>query len=101
MPGSAFPLPGLALDTVLPAFFATFVWWLLPALVWVPMLIFFERFRTSALAKGSQGAYIRFWAGALGWPILVGPFAVLAAGLYAQNGVGGYLFFVSGLLLAS
>ena len=100
-PGGTFPLPGLALDSILPAFFATFVWWLLPALVWAPILILFERFRTSALAEGSQWATIRFWGGALGWPILVGPFAVLAAGLYAQNGVGGYLFFVTGLLMAS
>ena len=98
--GSAFPLPGLALDSVLPAIFATFVWWLLPALVWVPILIFFKRFRTST-TEDSQRAYIKFWASALGWPIMVGPFAVLAAGLYAQNGVGVYLFFVSGLLLAS
>ena len=100
-PGSAYPLHGLALDSVLPAFFATFVWWLLPALVWVPLLIFFKRFRTSGLTKDSQRAYTRFWVTALGWSILVGPFAVLAAGLYAQNGVGVYLFFVSGLLLSS
>ena len=99
-PGSAFPQPGLTLDSVLPAFLATFVWWLLPALVWVPILIFFKRFRTSA-TEDSQRAYTRFWASALGWSILVGPFAVLAAGLYAQIGVGVYLFFVSGLLLAS
>jgi len=98
--GSAFPQPGLTLDSILPAFFATFVWWLLPALVWVPILIFFKRFRTST-TEDSQRAYTRFWASALGWPIMVGPFAVLAAGLYAQIGVGVYLFFVSGLLLAS
>jgi serine phosphatase RsbU (regulator of sigma subunit) len=100
-PDSAFPLPGLALDSVLPAGSATFLWWLLPALVWVPILIIFEPSRTSALTAGSRRAYVRFWAGALGWPILVGPFAILAAGLHAQHGVGAYLFFVSGLFLAS
>jgi serine phosphatase RsbU (regulator of sigma subunit) len=100
-PDSAFPLPGLALDSVLPAALATFVWWLLPALVWVPILMVFERLRTSGFTEGSTRAYVRFWAGGLGWPILVGPFAILAAGLHSQNGVGGYLFFVSGLLLAS
>ncbi|MCP4539162.1 MAG: PP2C family protein-serine/threonine phosphatase [Chloroflexi bacterium] len=99
--GNAFPLPGLALDTVLLAFCATFVWWLLPAIIWVPLLIIFERFRLSASAKDSQGTRTRFWVGALGWPMVVGPFAVLAVGLYAQNGVGGYIFFISGLLLAS
>jgi serine phosphatase RsbU (regulator of sigma subunit) len=100
-PHGAFPLPGLALEFVLPAVLATFVWSLLPALILVPVLIFFERLRITALTAGSRRAYIRFWAGGLGWPILVGPFAILAAGLYAQNGLGGYLVFVSGLLLAS
>jgi serine phosphatase RsbU (regulator of sigma subunit) len=100
-PDSAFPLPGLTIDDLLPAVFGTFVWWLLAALVWVPILVVFERFRTSTSIEGSKRAYARFWAGGLGWPILVGPFAILAAGLHAQNGVGGYLFFVSGLLLAS
>jgi serine phosphatase RsbU (regulator of sigma subunit) len=100
-PGSAFPLPGLALVSVLPALLATVVWWLLPSMIWVPVWIFFESVRPSEGTDRSQRAYIRFWAGALGWPLLVGPFAVLAAGLYAQNGIGGYLFFVSGLLLTS
>jgi len=38
---------------------------------------------------------------AMGWRVLVDPFAILGAGLYVQNGLGGYLFFVAGLLLAS
>ncbi|MFL7868424.1 MAG: PP2C family protein-serine/threonine phosphatase [Anaerolineales bacterium] len=100
-PEGVFPLPGLTFASVLPAFLATIVWWLLPALIWVPLLIYLERFRASALTKDSRRAFLKFWAGALGWPILVGPFAVLAAGLYVQNGVGGYLFFISGLVLAS
>jgi len=36
-----------------------------------------------------------------GWRVLLDPFAILGAGLYAQSGLGGYLFFVAGLLLAS
>jgi serine phosphatase RsbU (regulator of sigma subunit) len=100
-PNGVFPLPGLTLDSVLPAFFATFVWWLLPALIWVPFLIYLERSRASALERDSRKAFLRFWSSALGWPILAGPFAILAAGLYVQNGVGGYLFFIFSLLLAS
>jgi len=100
-PRSAFPLPDLTLGSVLPALLATFIWWLLPALVWLPFLFFFERLRISPLEKDSIKAYTRSWGIALGWPILAGPFAILAAGLYAQNGIGGYLFFASSLLLAS
>jgi serine phosphatase RsbU (regulator of sigma subunit) len=99
--GGVFPLPGLDLDDVLPALLATFVWWVLPALVWLPLLALFGRRRTSTLTESSREAYIRFWAVVLGWPALVGPFAILAAGLHAQNGLGVYLVSVSGLLLAS
>lgn len=98
---SPFPLPDLTLHSVLPALFATFFWWLLPALIWTPFLIFFERFRIISLTDNSRRAFLKFWASALGWPILAGPFAVLAAGLYTLNGLGGYLFFISSLLLAS
>lgn len=100
--GGLFPLPGLDLGAVLPALLATFAWWLLPVFVWLPLLAFFGRRRTpSGLTGGSREAYIRFWAIALGWPVLVGPFAILAAGLYGQNGLGVYLVSISGLLLAS
>jgi serine phosphatase RsbU (regulator of sigma subunit) len=98
-PGGAFPLPGLTLDAVLPALFATLVWWLLSTLIWAPLFIY------SASARRLRGRalrmYIRFWAITTGSHFLVDPFAVLAAGLYTQNGLGVYLFFVAGMLLAS
>ena len=97
--GGAFPFPRLALDAVLPALYATFAWWLLWVLLWMPLMLFFLRLFTSA--GGPVGAYARYVAIGLGWHVLATPFAILAAGLYAQNGLGGYLFFVAGLLLAS
>ena len=94
-----FPLPGLTLDAVLPVFFATIVWWLLSTLVWAPLFIY------SGSSRGLTGTalkmYIRFWAITTGSHLLVDPFAILAAGLYTQNGLGVYLCFVAGLLLAS
>jgi len=98
-PGIAFPLPGLTLGTVVPALLATFVWWLLSTLIWVPLFAYSARSR--GLRGRSLRMYIRFWAITTGSHFLVDPFAVLAAGLYTQNGLGVYLFFVSGLLLAS
>ena len=101
--GGAFPMPGLTLEAVRPALGATLVWCLLSALVWGPALAYFG----SPLALGpsrtgwSLGAVTGWWASLVGWRFLVDPFAILAAGLYAQNGLGGYLFFVAGLLLAS
>lgn len=97
--GRAFPLPGLTLDTVVPGLLATFVWWLLSTLIWAPLFVY------SAISRGLWGRslrmYIRFWAITTGSHFLVDPFAVLAAGLYTRNGLGVYLFFIAGLLLAS
>ncbi|HSR31647.1 MAG TPA: SpoIIE family protein phosphatase, partial [Anaerolineae bacterium] len=94
----AFPLPGLTPDTVLPALVATLVWWLLSTLVWAPLFAYSARSR--ALTGSALRMYIRFWAITTGSHLLVDPFAVLAAGLYTQNGLAVYLFFVAGLLLA-
>jgi len=97
--GGVFPLSGLTLEQVLPAFYATFVWRLLSVLILIPLLGYLVS--SQPLIGGSLGAYVKFWAVGLGWGFWVSPFAILAASLYVQNGLGGYLFFVGGLLLAS
>jgi serine phosphatase RsbU (regulator of sigma subunit) len=98
-PDSVFPLLELAVGTVIPALFATFVWWLLSTLIWLPLFVY------SASSRGLRGRslkmYVRFWAITTGSHFLVDPFAVLAAGLYTQNGFGVYLSLLAGLLLAS
>jgi serine phosphatase RsbU (regulator of sigma subunit) len=97
--GGVFPLPGLTPQGVLPTFCATFIWWLLSLLIWLPYLI--SLFNAWALTGSSLRTYVRFWAIGIGWHVLATPFAVLAAGLYAQNGLGWYLFLVAGVLVAS
>jgi len=101
--GGVFPLPGLAFRQILPALGATCAWCLLIVLVWVPPVIYFGSSKVwdVGLTGGARGMFIAFVVGSVGWLFLANPFAVLAAGLYAQNGLGGYLFFAAGLLLAS
>jgi serine phosphatase RsbU (regulator of sigma subunit) len=97
--GGRFPLPGLAPADLLPALGATLVAWLVACLVWLPLLVYF--FHTRMSSGASPAAALRFWGIAMGWPLLVNPFAILAAGLYSLHGPGIYLFLVAGLLLAS
>jgi serine phosphatase RsbU (regulator of sigma subunit) len=97
--GGAFPLPGLTPRAVAPTFCAMFIWWLLSLLIWVPYLI--SLLNARALTGSSLRTYARFWAIGIGWHVLAIPFAVLAAGLYAQDGLGWYLFLVAGMLVAS
>ena len=99
MPGGLFPAPGLTFDRAGPTFGAMFVWWLLSLPIWVPYLI--NLFNARTLTASSLGTYIRFWAVGIGWHVLAIPFAMLAAALYAQNGLGGYLFLMAGVLLTS
>ena len=37
----------------------------------------------------------------MSWPLPVQPFGILAAGLYSENGLGTYLFFIAATLPAS
>jgi serine phosphatase RsbU (regulator of sigma subunit) len=97
--GGAFPLPGLAVGEVPPAFYATFAGWLLTALLWLPLLTFRPR---SGPGDGiPRVLMLRFWAMVVGADIAVRPFGILAAGLYVEHGLGGYLFLFAGLFLAS
>lgn len=96
---SIFPLPGLTFDVMLPALGATLVWWFLSTLIWLPL---FVSYAVSKRLKGkSLSTFTRYWGITTGSHLFVDPFAVLAAGLYTQFGLGIYLYFTAGLLLAS
>jgi serine phosphatase RsbU (regulator of sigma subunit) len=97
--GGTYPLSGFGLRSLLPGFGATGAWWLFSTLVWVPIVVYFSSFWRPADVR--LGVNVRYWASAMGWQALATPFAILAAILYAQNGLVAFLFWVAGLLLAS
>jgi serine phosphatase RsbU (regulator of sigma subunit) len=100
--GGAFPLPDLAPEAVLPALYATLTGSLLGLLVWVPYIAYTIIHILRLSASGSLlGPFIRVITVGLILPAVIVPFATLAAGLYAQNGLGAFLFLVAGLLLVS
>lgn len=94
-----YPLPGLSFKIVLPELIATLVWWFLSTLIWLPLFIYYAI--THALAGVALRTFTRYWAITTGSHLLVDPFAVLAARLYSTFGLGGFLFFAAGLLIAS
>jgi serine phosphatase RsbU (regulator of sigma subunit) len=95
------PLPGFAPHQLFPVFGATFAWIFLSALTWIPVLSYFSSVKEYAWTGHTLETLGRYMAITGGWRVLVDPFAVLAAGLYIQNGLGGYGFFLAGLLLVS
>ncbi len=96
-----YPLPGMSGYDVLSAFSATLIWLLLSALPWVPLLGYFSSVKEFAWTKSTLETFLRYLGITMGWRLCVDPFAILAAGLYIQNGLMSYLFFTLGLLLTS
>lgn len=99
--GGTYPLPLLTLSHLLPAFYALLLWLLLSAVIWTPLLLFFSYSRHFAWTKSPWGTFARYLGLTLGWQLLVNPFGVLAAGLYGEHGIGGYIFFILVLILQS
>ena len=98
--GGQIPLPGLDMSALLPAFYAMLVWISLSILLWSPLLILFSSSEQFAWAERAWVTFIRYMGLTVGWHLLMDPFAILLAGLHAEHGMGGYLFFILVLLLA-
>ncbi|MGC9398609.1 MAG: PP2C family protein-serine/threonine phosphatase [Anaerolineae bacterium] len=98
--GGTLPLPGLELPVLLPALYAMLAWLALSVLLWTPLLALFSISEPFAWARSPWITFFRYMGLTMGWHLLVDPFAVLAAGLYAEHGIGGYLLFILTLLLA-
>lgn len=99
--GGVIPLPGLSLGVLWPAIAATVVRQALSMVCWLPYAIFYLTSKTLNFTAPARRAYVRFMFTALGWPLLVDPFALLAAGLWAQAGHAGYALFMLSVLMVS
>ena len=98
--GGQIPLPGLSLLDLLPALYAMLVWLLLSVLLWTPLLALFSTSKEFAWAQNPWVTFIRYMGLTVGWHLLMDPFAILAAGLYAEYDIGGYSLFILILLMA-
>lgn len=99
--GGVFPLPGLDLQSVLPAAGAILIHFSLVMLLWIGYIsysIWIQRLLTGSF---QAQPILRFILMALGLPTLAHPYAILAAGIYTREGVGVFLFFLSGGLLVA
>lgn len=99
--GGTYPLAGLTVETILPALGALFIHFLLLLLIWSGYILYHIRVQKAFSSTNSIQPLIKFIALSLGLPYLAHPFAILAAGLYVQNGPAIYLFFLVGLLLVA
>jgi len=102
--GGVFPLPGLTWAAVRPAFGLLAVAFVVAKLFWFVFLLILVSSlnpRTDNQSSVRQRRSLAFYAVTMAMPALALPFAILGAGLYAEAGLGGLLFFLAGLLLTS
>lgn len=94
--GGTFPLGSLTVAALTPAVLATATRFVLCQLFSLPLLL--DRRRSLRRWSAAQGPG-RYVGVAVVLLLLVDSFAILAAALYAEAGVGIYLFFVGGVVL--
>jgi serine phosphatase RsbU (regulator of sigma subunit) len=99
--GGVYPINGLSPSDIWPALGAILIQFVMFMLIWSGYLaytIWTEKLFTDV---SSFRLIIWFILIGLGSPHLSYPFAVLAAGLYIQNGLITFLFFITGLLVVA
>jgi serine phosphatase RsbU (regulator of sigma subunit) len=99
--GGVYPLPGFSWAAMAPAASATLVFFLIPRFLTLPLLLQLANMTDIVGPNADRPAITRFLV--LGGMVLglVHPFAILAAGLYGENGLGVYLFLMAGAFLTS
>jgi serine phosphatase RsbU (regulator of sigma subunit) len=99
--GGEFPIPTLSLASIRPAFVALSVQILLIAAIWAGYIAYHIKIQQKLASPESIQLILKFFAIIFGLQFLANPFAILAAGLYVQNGIIVYIFFLTGLLLVA
>jgi hypothetical protein len=96
--GGAFPLSSLSAAALARAVLATATRFALSQLFMCPLLLYWR----SLLQRRSESRHFIRYVGVVGGlPLLIDSFAILATVLYAQVGLGMYLFFAAGVVLVS
>jgi len=99
--GGRFPIPDLSTQTVLLAFGALTIDLLMVILIWMGYIIYHTKIQMIIAGADSTQPIVKFFLLSFGLPYLSHPFAILAAGLYDQNGLSIFLFFIVGLILVA
>jgi serine phosphatase RsbU (regulator of sigma subunit) len=99
--GGVYPPQALSFAALEPAVYATVVRFLIPIAVSTPHLVYLGRSSGMAFPPKSRRALSRFTVLSSSWPLLVAPFTVFSAGLYAEKGLVAFLFVVGAALLAA
>ena len=99
--GGEIPLSGLMLQNIVPAFGAIMVHFGFSTLIYSGYLIYLVGSQRKLTPSVSSKPMAIFLTLGLGLPFVAYPFGILAAGVYAQNSMVSYLFFMSGISMVA
>ncbi|NJN43276.1 MAG: SpoIIE family protein phosphatase [Anaerolineae bacterium] len=99
--GGQTPIGGLMLEDILPAFAAILIHFVLSILIYSGYLIYLVGSQRRLTPSVSSKPMTIFLALGLVLPFVAYPFGILAAGVYVQNSLVGYLFFMSGIFMVA
>jgi len=96
-----FPFATLTVGTIWTALLMFGAYFLLYAAFWMPYLAYHTWAQQALSRSHNIQPILKFFFLAIGLPQLANPFAILAAGIYAQNGIAVYLFLILGMLMVA
>jgi serine phosphatase RsbU (regulator of sigma subunit) len=99
--GGQFPFTELSIPTILSALVMFGVYFVLYAIFWMPYLAYHTWAQQALSRSHNIRPILKFFWLAIGLPQLSNPFAILAAGIYAENGVAVFLFMMVGMLMVA
>ncbi len=99
--GGQFPLVDLTFHNIFLAMVLFGVNFLVYAIFWSPYLVYNTWVQQTITEDREIGPILKFYFLAIGLPQLANPFAILAAGLFAQNGTMVFFYFITGMVVVA
>jgi serine phosphatase RsbU (regulator of sigma subunit) len=98
--GGVIPIPGYSIQSIAPALLAILVQYIGTFLVYSGYIAYSIWSLKHVLNTPTRPA-VSFFVTALTLPVLANPFGILAAGIYASEGIWEFLFIIMGLILTA
>ena len=99
--GGVFPLNGLTFISVLLAMAALLIQLALTLFIWSGYIAYHVKIQYQMSGDASAESILKFFLLSFGLQFIAHPFAILAAGLYVENGLFIYIFLITGLLIVA
>ena len=99
--GGQYPIADLGIDNIFAAFAGIMTNFLVLTLIWFPYFLFAIYTQQKLASEEKLKPIVLFFFLALALPTFAHPFAILAAGLYTENGISTFIFLVLGLVFVA